>query len=228
MKLSGKITKILNKKSECPLAETIREKRIRYILIVFFVLLTAWAILSRTNKTFISEEKKDEQAKVVVLQQAQAHSTNNPQIAMYKKQNGSHVLTHYEIELQNQFHFKAKGATTLKSAPTELAADKSGVGFWGKIKNKWKYFNEELEITTNETENIADTLGQSHPFEMDDTAEKVFLTIKAGQYANKQITLENKQTPLGLYPLAQDGTMWLILYEDDINIAIASDSFKNN
>lgn len=200
--------------------ETIKEKRIRYLLITFFVLLTATAIFFRTNK--VTTKQGDDNGILAVVLKESAHAEENPVIAMYNKTSDGHILTMYEIERDNQYHFHAKSAATLKTAPSKLALDESGIGLWVKINEKWNYFNDDLQVVDNPSNNYIKSKGQSIPFSIEKDDSNLNIVVDSGIHKNKTINLTDTKEPQEIYSLTSDGTLWLIVFEDEINIAIST------
>lgn len=197
--------------------ETIREKRIRYMLIVFFIVLTIFAFVFRMNKSQ-SNHVAEYQTIAVVLKESN-HDGENPLIALYHKQFDEHILTYYEIERNNQFHFRARDAVTLRSAPSQMATDKSGLGVWLQIKNRWIYFNEYFKEENNNLENKMNSLGQSVSFQQTRKGSYLYLTVTSGNHVKTELKLQSSHEPTALYSLTKDGTIWLVLFKNDVKIA---------
>lgn len=197
--------------------ETKKEKRIRYLLIVFFVLFTISAFVYRMDKNSI--KKVTEPHMMVVVLKESKSVEENPIIALYHKQFDDRILTYYEIERNNQFRFRAREAITLKSAPTEMARDQNGDGVWTKVNGKWVYFDQFLQKAKNNLENKTTSLGQPVSFQQEKEGSQLRLIVDAGDQSKKEISLTTGEQPTALYSLSEDGTVWLVLFENEVKIA---------
>lgn len=197
--------------------ETIKEKRVRYLLIAFFILITISAIFFRTNKLVI-EPIAEDYILALVLQKSNS-SKENPLIALYQKNMDNHILTYYEIERNNEFYFRAKHAATLRKAPTELANDRSGVGVWAKIDHQWYYFNQSLQQTNNNRKKMNKTSGQSIAFQQKRDDDFVRLFFETSNQKKMGLQLTSEKDPKELFALTNDHSLWLILFEDEVKIA---------
>lgn len=191
--------------------ETIKEKRVRFLLIGFFVLIILFAFLYRNEKQ--PKEVIPSTPLVLTLQQSKSVE-DNPVVAMYEYKNTQHILAIYEIDRNDRYRFEAKYAIQLEEPPGQLAPDSSGKGIWVDFNGDWSYFSESLEKRNREIERKLGNSTFESLFNYDET--KSMITIGSGQ----SINLENGEKPIGLHSLAKDGSLWLVHTKTGIIMAM--------
>lgn len=197
--------------------ETAKERRIRYALIFLFILLIAASFLFRANKQPNGELEATGML-ALVLQESTEEKVN-PIIALYKENAGQHMLIFYEIERDNEFRFEAQKAVTLRKAPTAMAKDQSDTGIWLKLGNKWIYFNQSLEQMKNDPKNIQKNVGQAVPFQKKRRKDQLHLSLQTINQQRVEVSLPNPKDPQKIFRLSENGKLWLIQYEEEIQVA---------
>ncbi|MBP2241427.1 hypothetical protein J2Z40_001990 [Cytobacillus eiseniae] len=190
--------------------ESSKEKRVRLILIGFFMFITVCAFLYRANLTPLDEEFLPQ---VVVLQQSESVD-ENPIVALYEYKNDQHVLAIYEIEQSNRYQFKTIQAIELQAAPEQMKPDLSGKGIWLNVKGDWQFYTQNL-IT--KTRDIAQMSSKS-PFEVSFHYNDKNSTIQID--SQPFISMDEEESPTELHMLAKDQSLWLITMEKGVKIAV--------
>lgn len=199
--------------------ETKKEKQLRYTLLVIAISLTIGAFYMQT-KTITGSRDVEVEISAVILHESN-NREDNPLLALYNKQQKKHVVTIYEIERDNDYHFLSKETVELKQAPTELARDKSGHGVWMRQKDKWIYYNGQLEAEANDPLNKVEGQGQGISFATERVDINLYVTITEGIHRNRQLILTEKEEPISLYSLTSEGTVWLALFKEEVKIIAA-------
>lgn len=191
--------------------ESLKEKRIRFVLIGFFIFVVIGAFLYRYE--IRETQEMDESPPLALILKESKDINDNPIIALYEYKNGKHILAVYEIERKNRYKFNAKHVIELNEAPEQISPDRAEEGIWVKANNKWKYFSSSLQEVDRVPKNRVTDTSSKTPYSFDD--KKAILTINS----NHSIVLEEGEKPTGLFSLAEDRSIWLVLTERNIKIA---------
>jgi hypothetical protein len=190
--------------------ESLKEKRIRFVLIGFFILLTSIGFLYRFE---MSEKEDKHYSPLATVLKSSENGSDNPVIALYEYKNSKHILAAYEIERMNKYKFKTIHAIEMKEAPDQLVADQITKGVWAKTDGNWNYYSQNLQEENRTAEHRMPDSALESSFSFDQKKSKVYLNT------NHSISLENGEKPTGLFSLTSDGSVWLVLTERNIKIA---------
>ncbi|KAB2338855.1 hypothetical protein F7731_04705 [Cytobacillus depressus] len=105
--------------------ESMKEKRARFMLIGFFILVTIFAFSSRFDRKSIESDNHPPAALVL---EPGIYRTDDPIVALYTYKNNEQILGVYKIESNNDYRFKAIRTVKLINAPYKLAPDKNEKG----------------------------------------------------------------------------------------------------
>ncbi|MBY0124111.1 hypothetical protein [Bacillus sp. S/N-304-OC-R1] len=192
--------------------ETKKEKSIRLILIVFFILVTMFAFIIRNHNQPVKSYKY--QPIALVIKQS-ADGTDDPVVALYEFKNSEHVLAFFKVERNNNYKFKTLHAIKLKGAPDQLLPDRGEKGVWVHLGNKWQYFSERLEIKSRDTQFKKSKSPYEATFKIIEEASKVLINN------NHTISLKNSSNPpTGIYSLSKDDSLWLIITKKNVGIGL--------
>lgn len=189
--------------------ESKSEKRLRYMLIVIFVSITAGAFFYKYSGFGQEQEKKYPLA--VVIQET-SKDNENPIVVLYDYKDKQHILVQYEIEINNGFHFHALEALQLKNAPTMLARDAAS-GVWVKVEDEWRYFNQSLEEVSRSIENKIPP--SSIPFIEEQDGNEKWIVLQD----ERKIKVENNEVVKSVMSLSTDGELLFILTNDGVKIS---------
>lgn len=192
--------------------ETKKEKRIRFVLVVFFILVTMYALIIRNEDL---PAQTDSYPPLALVMKQSVDSTDDPVVALYEFKNSEHVLAFFKIERNNNYKFKTLHAIKLKSAPDQLLPDSHGKGVWLHLGEKWQYFSDRLMAENRD-------LGYK---ELKSPYEATFKINKADSKVlinnNYTISLnKGSMPPIGIYSLSKDNSIWLIITKEYINIGL--------
>lgn len=188
--------------------ETKQEKRLRILLIIFFVSLTAGAFFYRYREPVVEMREATPLAAVI---NKSTSRYDNPIVVLYQQKDDKHILAQYEVERNNQFQFKTLTAVELKKAPTELYKDTER-GVWVKISDTWHYFNEAFELEQRkEPEQFHPT---SIPFKEEDAEKSRQLMV-----LDEIVHLESDERVMEAHPLSRDEHIFLLITNKGVKIA---------
>ncbi|WP_102274248.1 hypothetical protein [Cytobacillus massiliigabonensis] len=191
--------------------ESLKEKRIRFVLIGFFIFLVIGAFLYRFELR--ETQDKDYSPPLALVLKKSADMNDNPVIALYEYKNGKHILAVYEIERTNRYKFNAMHVIELKEAPEQISPDRRDEGIWVKANKNWTYYSPNLHEEERELEHrIANSTSETS-YSFDD--KRAILTIDS----KHSIVLEKGEKPTGLFALSEDRSVWLVITERNIKIA---------
>lgn len=190
--------------------ETKKEKMLRYLLIVFFIMLVLFGFSFRQEQLPISESTHPPQA---IVLHASIYEKENPVIVLYEHKNDQHTLGIYEINKDDHYKFTAKYAVKLSFPIEQLSLDISTNGFWAKSHEEWLYFNPSLQ----EEERNINTINKNNPYITPFIFRKDEATIVSNE--KQSISLNKGETPVELHALSNDQQLWLIVTEKNIKIA---------
>lgn len=187
--------------------ETLKEKRIRFMLIGFFVLITVSAFFIRQEKV----QHEWHAPRAAVLHES-IDEQDHAIVALYEYKEKQHVLGIYEMDRTNQYKFNAITVLSLDKSPDELRPDKKGMGVWVLAGDKWSYYTKQLELKKKalKAENVVD---DKEPFVFDQNNSAIIL--KSGQ----SIALSEKEHPIEVHALSADSSLLLIVTDEGIKIA---------
>lgn len=191
--------------------ESLKEKRIRFVLIGFFIFLVIGAFLYRYE--IRETQEMDESPPLALIIKKSKDMNDNPIIALYEYKNSKHILAVYEIERKNRYKFNAKHVIELNEAPEQISPDRKDEGIWVKANNNWKYFSGNLQEVDRMLKNRTTDTSSKTPYSFDD--KRAILTINS----NHSIVLEEGEKPTGIFSLSEDGSVWLVITERNIKIA---------
>lgn len=197
------------------MTETVKERRVRLILIAFFLLVTLAGLFYRQSATTKTTNQPLPKPLAAVVKQGDRYD-QNPIVALYEKRDGQNILALYEVEKNDSYHFRTLQAIILSDVPEELAPDEDHSGIWVKQKGKWSYFNERLmkkerKLTSKINHSQAET-----SFQTNIKDHQLEIRVKS-----KLIAVVNKQDrPLAVYFLTEDESVVLIVQENGVKISI--------
>ncbi|KOP83753.1 hypothetical protein ACFFHH_11175 [Cytobacillus solani] len=190
--------------------ESLKEKRIRFVLIGFFVFLVICGFLYRFE---MRETRDNDYSPLALVLKKSADMNDNPNIVLYEYKNSKHILAAYEIERMNRYKFNTLHVIELEEAPEQISPDRTAEGIWVKANRKWTYYSQSLHEEDRPPENRITDSSSGTPYSYDD--KKAILTINN----NHSIVLEKGEKPTGLLSLSYDGSVWLVITERNIKIA---------
>lgn len=188
--------------------ETRKERRVRFVLLFICISFTIGALYYK----YSNQREIINPPLVTVLHQS-LDKEDNPIIVLAKKQENNYILAEYEVQLDDNYLFKTRKAVTLDGKPTMISLDKESVGVWLKIDGQWNYFTSELEQAT-----------RSREYRERKSVERFnLITIK--EDGRTIVQLGDKQLDVGkrninqLFPLSKDGSLWLVITDQEIIIS---------
>jgi hypothetical protein len=200
--------------------ETVKEKRLRLLILVIIVSCTAAAFLYRSQQSpQESTTREDDNHLALVLHQS-TNINDYPQVVLYQNEEQKHVVAIYDIELRNQYRFHVKESAVLNFQPEELATDTSGEGFWAKTNTNWYYFNERLEVV--------DRSSQYRKASKSQISEKFQDGSIIAEHNGQRIDIPSDKQPLNIHSLATDGSIWLLVFENEVKIATVDTEYSQN
>jgi hypothetical protein len=191
------------------LEETRKEKRLRYLLILFFVSITAGAFFFKYSDMSKGDENHTPLA--VVLQESTGDN-ENPIVVMYNFQQNQHTLAQYEIKRNADFRFVALDAVKLKQAPSEMVLDKD-TGVWVKVSDKWHYFDRYLQ----QQERSEELIGKSTyvPFTIEKDNDDIWMMIEG----MRKMKMDLNEKVSEVHPLSNNRDLWLLVTESGAKIS---------
>ncbi|WP_157077308.1 hypothetical protein [Robertmurraya korlensis] len=188
--------------------ETRKERRMRSLLLFICIGFTIGALYYKYN----NQKEISNPPLVTVLHQS-LDKEDNPIIVLAKKQENNYILAEYEVQLNNNYLFKTMKAATLEGKPTKLSLDKESEGIWVEIDDEWNYFTSDFELAI-----------RSPKYRERTSAEQSNIIVRE-ERGRTIVQVEDKQLDLGerkikqLYPLATDGSLWLVVTDQEIIIS---------
>ena len=160
--------------------ETIREKAIRFIVILLCAFAVSIGFQMHSNAKNVTFETK---AVPVHLSQ---NDSDSPVLAVYRYMENKHLLILYEIDRMNNHFFHAIHTIELNTDAKALAPDKETKGIWVELDGKWHYYNEQLKI---EDRSIQYKIIHSHHIRIVMIKlSNYYLLISAGILLNSQLS----------------------------------------
>ncbi|TCJ04629.1 hypothetical protein [Cytobacillus praedii] len=194
--------------------ESLKEKRIRLVLIGFFIFLVICGFLYRfeirENQDLVKD--KDHSPLALVLKKSE-DINDNPVIVLYEYRNSKHIIATYEIERTNRYKFNTLHVIELKEAPEQISPDRTNEGIWVKANRKWTYYSQSLREEERTPKYRKTNSSSDSPYSFDD--KTAILTINS----DLSIVLEKGEKPTGLFSLSYDGSVWLVVTKRNIKIA---------
>lgn len=190
--------------------ESLKERRVRFILIGFFMFLIVSAFLYRFDQQQVHVKQYPSMALVLELSN---QARVNPVVALYEYKHNQHVLAIYEVERSNRFRFKARHAIELKDAPDRLLPDVTGEGIWANVRGDWIYFTQNLQEEKRDPGQRSSDSPFETRFQFDENESIININGK------QSITMVIGEKPTGLHSLSENGSLWLVITETDIKIA---------
>ena len=187
------------------LVETKKDKKIRLLLIVFFVSLTALGFFLKYN-----EKEADPQAVAIVIEKSQGD--HNPEVVMYEFKHERHFLAKYEIERNNKFRFRTLTAIELPQHVEELHYDQAGDGFWVKMENDWRYYNQGLIEEQHSSQSKIPPARVQFSEKRTDTENWLLIEGK------HKIKIPKDESVVGIHPLSIDGSLWMVITNNSVKI----------
>lgn len=192
--------------------ETKKEKRTRFVLIGFFILVTMNAFIIRNENL---PAQIGTHPPIALVMKQSVDRTDDPVVALYEFKNSEHVLAFYKIERNNNYKFKTLHAIKLKNAPDQLLPDSQGKGVWVHQKEKWRYFSDRLMPINRDLKYKELNNPYEATFKINKADSKVLINN------NYTISLNKSSIPpLGIYSLSRDHSLWLIITNKHINIGL--------
>lgn len=194
------------------LQETVREKRIRFLVIILILLVTAGAFYWRHQQMLVQKEAEIPPPLAAVVHESEGKH-DHPLVAVYQYKEDAHIAALYEIDFKEGYLFKTIAAAKLERAPEEMAPDRKEIGVWMKFSGKWRYFNDLLE----EEKRPANTRNTVEPVQFAAKEDRKGTTIIiAGE--RRQFHLDTREKVLAVHSLAADKSLWLAVTESQFFI----------
>lgn len=186
--------------------ETIREKAIRFIVILLCAFAVSIGFQMHSNAKNVTFETK---AVPVHLSQ---NDSDSPVLAVYRYMENKHLLILYEIDRMNNHFFHAIHTIELNTDAKALAPDKETKGIWVELDGKWHYYNEQLKIEDRSIQY------KNHPFSSYtyryDQAKQL-LSVDIGR-DTVEFSIEPFHKLTGIYPLTEDQQLLVAIYENEL------------
>lgn len=195
--------------------ETVKERRVRIILIAFFLLIALAGLFYRQSRSTINTNQPSPKPQATVVKQGDRYD-QNPIVALYEQRDRQNILALYEVEQNDSFRFRTLQATTLNDVPEALAPDKDHNGVWVKLKGEWTYYNERLQQKERkETSRVNHSYAKAS-FKTSLRNKRIELQVNSKRVA----VLEQIDRPLAVYFLTEDQSLLLIVYRNGVKISI--------
>lgn len=188
--------------------ETKKEKRLRYLLIMIFMSITAAAFFYK----YYEPTKENAEYKPLAVVVQEGSTGKNPIVIMYEFRNDQHILAQFEIEKNNSYHFRTLEAAEVKDTVTQLVRDVEK-GVWVELSGKWQYFDQELlpqNRSTDYKENSTDI-----SFEEIDNGSEKWVELEG----KRRIKVEREDTVSQVLSLSTNQDLWLILTNNGVKIS---------
>ncbi|MCA1056886.1 hypothetical protein LCM10_18125 [Rossellomorea aquimaris] len=189
--------------------ESKRERYIRFLLILscLFVVVIGYVL---------SSPEETEDAPLMSAQVLKQQDKNQNAVVAVSKNSGNRpILVIYEVEKEREYHFSALHSVALKEQIQEMKINADGDGLWVRIgQERWVLFSNELEVQKNKGE-PSFTHSTRQSFQYEETSKSVI--IDDGH--RMTLDLSGKVKPLEIHRLSANGSLWLIVYKDDVVLA---------
>jgi len=191
--------------------ESAKHRWIRVIFVLFFSLITIFAINLRYEKL---KGSVDFPIQLIVLKQSQ-NDKENPTVAMYQFVNKQHVLTIYSVLLDDRFKFKALHSIVLKDKPIQLIND-IGNGLWIQTKHDWLNYDEQLRLTNKNTDSKLNSPKYTLNFQYHKKDQSLTVFTHKNTFNFKEA-----KSPNQVYQLSHSDDLLLALFEDTVKILVS-------
>lgn len=195
--------------------ETVKERRVRIVLIAFFLLIALAGLLYRQSRSTIYTNQPSPKPQATVVKQGDRYD-QNPIVALYEERDKQNILALYEVEQNDSFRFRTLQVTTLNDIPEALAPDKEDKGVWVKLKGEWNYYNERLQKKERKETNKVNHPHSKASFKTNLRDKQIELQVNSKRVA----VLEQIDHPLAVYFLTEDQSLLLIVHQNGVKISI--------
>lgn len=192
--------------------ETMHEKRIRFLIIIFILLAVAAAFYWRHQQMITRKGAETAFPLAVVIHKSEG-KLDHPLVAVYQYKDGEHLVAVYEIDVEEDYLFKTVAAAKLRKAPEALAADSGEKGVWMKFSGKWRYFNDSLKEKKRSDKRRRS--GELVQFTAEENRDGTTIVIPG---TGSRFQLNTREKVLAVHSLAFDKSLYLALTESQFFI----------
>ncbi|KUP06691.1 hypothetical protein Q73_11110 [Bacillus coahuilensis m2-6] len=188
------------------MTETLKEKRLRYILILLFISITVIGLLWDRDD---NEQIATQETKALVLVQGVEETGKQPLVILANSIDEINRLTLFEVQTEDDYYFKSIQSMRYTGLVKEYSLDKQDRFFWTNIEDTWRLFDYNLtEIPTSDLHSMEESSTLS--FTLHDTYALVENGIR--------LPLD-KKVPVEIHLLESPNT-YLVVYENEVEVGI--------
>jgi len=151
---------------------------------------------------------------LIVLKQSQ-NDEENPIVAMYQFVNKQHVLSIYNVLLNERYKFKALHSIVLKDKPLQLIND-IGNGLWIKTKQEWLNYDEQLRLTNKNRDLKLYSPKYTLKFQYHEKDQSLTVFTHENTFNFKEA-----KSPNQVFQLSYNDNLLLAVFEDKVKILVS-------